>query len=48
MNRVMLDRSDLVICCIERNKGGAYQTMQYAQKQGKEIINIAGILNEII
>lgn len=39
-NREMVDRSDLVICCIERDKGGAYQTMQYARRQGKEIINI--------
>ena len=36
----MVDRSDLLICCIERDKGGAYQTMQYARRQGKEIINI--------
>ena len=39
-NREMVDRSDLVVCCIEQDKGGAYQTMQYAQKQGKKIINI--------
>ena len=36
----MVDRSDLVICCIERNKGGAYQTMQYARRLEKKIINI--------
>lgn len=41
-NREMVDRSDLVICCIERNKGGAYQTMQYARRQEKKIVNIAG------
>lgn len=41
-NREMVDRSDLVVCCIERDKGGAYQTMQYAWRQGKKIINIAG------
>lgn len=41
-NREMVDRSDLVICCIARNTGGAYQAMQYAQKRGKNMINIAG------
>ena len=40
-NREMVDRSDLVICFVERKSGGAYQTIQYAEKQGKEIINIA-------
>ena len=40
-NRYMVDRSDLVVFFVERDKGGAYQTMQYAKKQGKEIINIA-------
>ena len=41
-NRNMIDRSDLVICYVEHNSGGAYQTMQYALKQEKEIINLAG------
>ena len=41
-NRSMVDRSDLVICYIEHNSSGAYQTMQYALKQEKEIINLAG------
>ena len=40
-NRSMIDRSDLVICCIQHKSGGAYRTIQYAKKQGKEIINIA-------
>ena len=29
-NRSMVDRSDLVICYVEHNSGGAYQTIQYA------------------
>lgn len=41
-NREMVDRSDLVICCVEQEQGGAYQTMKYAEKQGKDIINVAG------
>lgn len=39
-NREMVDRSDLVIFCVERDSGGAYQTMKYAVKQGKDIINL--------
>lgn len=40
-NRMMVDRSDLVIFYVDHPKGGAYQTYQYALKQEKEIINIA-------
>lgn len=39
-NRYMVDRADLIICYIDHESGGAYQTIQYAKKQGKEIINI--------
>ncbi|MDE7400117.1 MAG: hypothetical protein K2N06_11405 [Oscillospiraceae bacterium] len=40
-NRIMVDRSDLVICCIEHQSGGAYQTVKYAKNQHKTIINLA-------
>lgn len=40
-NRIMVDRSDLVICCIQQNSGGAYKTVQYAKKQNCTIINLA-------
>ena len=40
-NRVMVDRSDLVICYVERKNGGAYAAVSYAEKQGKHIINLA-------
>ena len=40
-NRSMIDRSDLVVCCVQHNTGGAYHTLQYAEKQGKQIINIS-------
>ena len=40
-NREMVDRADLIICCIEHEKGGAWQTVQYAMKQGKTVINLA-------
>lgn len=39
-NRNIVDRSDLVICCIQYESGGAYRTIQYAEKQGKRIVNI--------
>ena len=40
-NRCMVDRSDLVVCCIQHKSGGAYRTMQYAKKQGKQVRNMA-------
>lgn len=39
-NRSMADRSDLVVCCIEHESGGAYQAVEYAIKQKKRIKNI--------
>ena len=39
-NRHMVDRSNLVICYVETNEGGAYQTMQYAMQQGKKLVNL--------
>ena len=45
-NRQMVDRSDLVVFYVEHNSGGAYQTMRYAQKQGKQIVNLAEQLSE--
>ena len=40
-NREMVDRADLVICYIEHTEGGAWQTVQYATRQGKTVINLA-------
>ena len=39
--RSMVARSDLVVCCIQHKSGGAYRTMQYAKKQGKQVRNLA-------
>ncbi len=39
-NRHMVDRSNLVIFYVETSEGGAYQTMQYAIQQGKNLINL--------
>ena len=40
-NRSMVDRSDLVVCCIQRKSGGAYKTVQYALQQGKQVRNLS-------
>ncbi len=45
-NREMVDRADLVICCIEHNEGGAYKTIKYASEQNKRIINLADCVEE--
>ncbi len=39
-NRAMVDRADLVICCIQHKSGGAYKTVQYAEKQDKNIFSL--------
>ena len=40
-NKAMVERSDMVICCIERNSGGAYTAVKYAIKLGKRVVNVA-------
>ena len=42
-NRSMVDRSDLVVFCVEHNSGGAYQTMRYAKKANANIINLSDV-----
>ena len=44
-NRCMVDRSDLTVFWVEREKGGAYQTMEYAENQSKETINLSKAFN---
>ena len=39
-NKSMIDRSQLVICYIERDSGGASMAIKYARKQGKKILNL--------
>ena len=39
-NRIMIDKSDLVICYIEHKSGGAYMAIKYAQKLKQHIINL--------
>ena len=40
-NCAMVDRSDLVVCCIEHDEGGAYETVRYARKHDKKVLNVA-------
>ena len=40
-NRSMVDRSDLAIFFVKQEQGGAYQTMKYALKKEKSVINLA-------
>lgn len=42
-NRDMVDRADLVICYIEEKSGGAWQSVKYALKNKKDVINLAMI-----
>ncbi len=39
-NREMVDRADLIVCHITKTKGGAYKTLNYAEKQNKNVINL--------
>ena len=39
-NRIMVDESELIICYINRDFGGAYNTVKYAERQNKNIIHI--------
>ena len=36
-NRAMVDRSNLVVFCVQHESGGAWRTIKYAKKQGKRI-----------
>ena len=40
-NMKMVDRSDLIVCFIQHNNGGAYKAVQYAKNNGVEIYNLA-------
>ena len=42
-NRLMIDWSDTLIAFVYRDFGGAYETLQYAERKGNiRIINLAG------
>ena len=37
-NRWMVEKSDVVICYLERERGGAYAAMKYAMAMEKNIV----------
>ena len=41
-NEWMVENSDLLIAYVERETGGAYKMMKYAERKSVEIVNIAG------
>ncbi len=45
-NRDMIDRSDMVVVYIKNESGGAYQSLKYAEKNQKRIINLYHTQNE--
>ena len=45
-NRAMVDRSDLVVFCIQHEGGGAWQTMKYAKRRSVPYINLAMEVSE--
>lgn len=42
-NRWMVEMSDLVIVYVERENGGAYAAMKYAEKLNKNVVNIENL-----
>ena len=42
-NEWIVEHSDILIVNVERNSGGAYRAMRYAERLGKKIINISSI-----
>ena len=40
-NKEMVKRSDIVICYVNKEKGGAAGAVRFAQSEGKKIINLA-------
>ena len=40
-NKYMVDNSQIAICYVKREYGGAYKTYTYAKKKNLEIINLA-------
>ena len=47
-NREMVDRSNLIVFCIQRESGGAWQTMKYTKKQTIPYINLNNPMEEAL
>lgn len=39
-NRKMVDQSDLIVFCVQHERGGAWQTMKYAKRKGIPYLNL--------
>ena len=44
-NKWMVEESDLVVCYVERESGGAYSAVKYAEKLNKRVVNIGNAEN---
>lgn len=42
-NREIIDRADMIVCYVDHKSGNAWQTVAYARKNNKPIINLAEI-----
>jgi len=42
-NRWMVEKADLILGYVERDRGGAYAAIKYAEKLGKRVINLSKI-----
>ncbi len=38
-NRIMIENSDIIVCCIQHTGGSAYSCVRYAEKLNRQIIN---------
>ncbi len=45
-NQWVVDHSDIIVCYIDANYGGAYEAYKRAKKKGKRIINLTKIWDE--
>ena len=45
-NRCMVDRSDLTVFWVECEKGGAYMTMKYAEREQANMVNLVDKVGE--
>ena len=39
-NMQMVDRSDMIICCMEHQQGGTFRAVYYAGRKGRNIVNL--------
>lgn len=47
-NKEMVDRADLVLVCMEKQSGGVFQTVEYAIKTNKPVLNLCRLHSEFV